>query len=257
MRRSRSNDSSSSVQRKYLKPTPAEDNSPESSGEYLDCTQGSHDASMPCSNVQPPSSNLSAAFDPTPSTSQLCSPNHTVNAEMATDQAVQTEQQTIGLNDDIEQTEVANTMSWDLENTFESKAKFEEFLAGHEEGIWAIKKTQQLKKGEKTMYRCNMMKARGIQCQAQIYCHELNSETIRFYRLNALHNHDDLPQNQSHKVPEGVKELIKEMDDKKMTLKVILNALGKIPDVVVPAKTKVESIIAMHRRNKLKPNIAK
>lgn len=102
------------------------------------------------------------------------------------------------------------------------------------------------------------MKSRGIQCQAQIYClskFELNSEKVQFYRLNLPHNHDDLMQNQSYKVPQRVKDLIEQMDDQKMTLKTILHALGKMPDVVVPAKKKVESIIAMHRRNKAQPNI--
>lgn len=164
MRRSSKSDSSANIPRKHPKPSPNENNVSGSSEEYFDSIQESHNASasMPCSNVQPPSQNSSSAFEQTPSTSQLRAPNHTVNTETGTEQATQTEQQaiegsiyepilTIHTEDDNE-SNTPEDIAWELENTFESTVKFEEFLAEHEDSIWTIKKAQHLKKGEKTTY---------------------------------------------------------------------------------------------------------
>lgn len=97
---------------------------------------------------------------------------------------------------------------------------------------WSVRNEQNLKKGIKTTYRCNLVKCKGDQCAAQVYSIHDNqlpvdsddsssnesSDDCDFllYRNNKNHTHDKL-KNRSAKVSENVKHKIIALHKTKLT----------------------------------------
>lgn len=155
-----------------------------------------------------------------------------------------------------------------FERKFKSKEEMDSFLRGEE--CWSVRSTQNLNKGVKTTYRCNLVKCKGEQCAAQVYTlhdNPLSSDSedasddeyakgqanviYSLYRNNKQHTHDKL-KNRSAKVSDVIKEKIIQMHQNNVFPKGISYRLmsdDTVPDDQVPSKRQIKNIIEQFKAN--------
>lgn len=99
-------------------------------------------------------------------------------------------------------------------------------------------------------YRCNKVKARGIQCAAalRLVFNSINNE-IDLYRSVSTHNHDEILTNSKQRLPEVVKEEIKNIfnNDHNVKPNKILQILS-VRKMAIPTKTQLNNYLARLRK---------
>lgn len=135
-----------------------------------------------------------------------------------------------------------------LERTFETEELCDQFIKN--EKCWTKLRPALTLNGLKTIYRCNLVKYRGKQCDASIYTLSKkapNDTTHELYRREKQHTHDDSP-NKITTLSESVKELLNEYIEKGVTLKPILHELRKKQIDLQPMKHQVANYIRTARK---------
>lgn len=64
-----------------------------------------------------------------------------------------------------------------------------------EGGTWSKRDIQTTREGIKTIYRCNRVKHKGLQCTAAIYTMTEscpNDQTVKLYQKSLPHNHEEI-----------------------------------------------------------------
>lgn len=153
-----------------------------------------------------------------------------------------------------------------LDRQFKTKKEMDSFLRSEE--CWSVRSTQSLNKGQKTTYRCNLVKCKGDQCAAQIYTlhdNPLSSDSddasddeygkvnviYSLYRNNKQHTHNKL-KNRSAKVSEAVKLKIIQLHQNNVYPKGILYQLltdDTVPDDQVPTKRQIKNVVKQFKAN--------
>lgn len=130
---------------------------------------------------------------------------------------------------------------WEYEQTFANQAAFDHFLA--EEKCWSLLKTGNLKKGNKTTWRCNKVKRRGKQCIAGVYTLQVpESEQIQLFRRRAAHSCDASDNQSKKKVPEDVRNFIIEQYKLGNPPATIVFKLRERTDITQPTKEQVTHV---------------
>ena len=113
--------------------------------------------------------------------------------------------------------------TWIKEKTFNNAGEAKHAIT--QEGGWSEFYSNTTAEGRKTIFRCNKVKLRGRQCDAGIYLlfNSVNEEVILF-RGKSDHTHHLIQQN-STRIPNDVKMIIKEFYDLKLKPKAIIEAL--------------------------------
>lgn len=97
--------------------------------------------------------------------------------------------------------EVPRRPKWVLERQFDNEEDFDNFLKG--ENCLSVRDSGPNRKGHKTLFRCNLVKQEGQQCDAGLYVirkmvdntedDDSEHEIFLVYRLVAAHTHQNLP----------------------------------------------------------------
>lgn len=100
---------------------------------------------------------------------------------------------------------------WQIEKTFNDSKTLNQYI--QMEKCWSTRSTVHLKSSVKTVYRCNLVKCKGEQCNAEIYVlkkvnYSDDSDFMyELFRKKSQHNHDELV-SKVKKVPEVLKQKI-------------------------------------------------
>lgn len=138
--------------------------------------------------------------------------------------------------------------SYTLTETFESKSEAEEFIK--KESCWSSTKLVNTTDGDRRYYRCNKVKARGLQCATSIYLQfDCAGAKVLLFRCQKPHNCDLIDNKSGTKLTVDVKLLIEQMCDKKKTPLAIMDhiALQKLP---LPKMYLINNHIAKYKREK-------
>lgn len=111
---------------------------------------------------------------------------------------------------------------WKFENAYKTEKEFEAFLKA--EKCWSLRSRQKLKRGVKSVYRCNLVPVKGEQCEQQIYTlqyygsdstddEDANGHSIQLYRNSRAHTHQK-SKSLKHKMSSPIKKTIVDLHKK-------------------------------------------
>lgn len=153
-----------------------------------------------------------------------------------------------------------NKENWVLDQLFESQQQIDDFLKN--EKCWSYRTTYRTKDGQKTLYRCNVAKRLGPQCDAQIYtlekplisdsseneAEEIQLQRFKLYRKMTEHTHENLnKKNKNKKVSEEVKNKILDLHKNGKKPRAIAYAIRddqSIPADNQPTKKQIRPILS-------------
>lgn len=139
---------------------------------------------------------------------------------------------------------------WEFQQTFVNRDHFNTFLL--QELTWSVRRTVTLQRGVKTVYRCNKVKRRGLQCTAAIYTvHDSapKDDSIQMYRLSVEHNCQHAA-NRVTKVSDVVKSEIIRLHTIGNSNKTVEFVLRKNTDIIQPTKNQIRYIIEKYKKKK-------
>lgn len=171
--------------------------------------------------------------------------------EVPTNKEIVVEEGEQAINDTAE---VRPRINWVKLGEFATEAEFKEYLKN--EGCWGTKGSQKLKKGKKTIYRCNLVTYTGDQCASQTYSLSKfapegtpdHGKVIVFWN-ECEHTHESLP-NRTKVVSETVKAKIIEMHKEgktPMPISFAFRAMKDLPLKDQPSLTVIKNTIAAHK----------
>lgn len=131
---------------------------------------------------------------------------------------------------------------WVQESTFENKLEADNFVKG--ENCWGFGASSESENGKKHYFRCNLVKARGVQCAAKIYLlFHASSTDITLFRASDCHTHDVIETKASSGLSEEVKEKIEELWQLGIKPKRILEEIGKLNFQLPPTARQLSNFI--------------
>lgn len=105
-------------------------------------------------------------------------------------------------------------VNFTISETFGCKDDAEKFV--QDEKCWAFRKRYNTEEGEKKIYRCNKVKARGQQCDANVYLlFDSVSSRVFLFRSDLNHNCDEIDSKSGPTLTPEVKQLIELLCDQK------------------------------------------
>lgn len=165
-------------------------------------------------------------------------------------------------SDEDEDQEVGNVVNKDPRKTFERLwVKERKFISKHEadevingEDCWGYGASSESLEGKKIYYRCNKVKARGVQCEAKIYLlHDSSSTGFTLYRASNCHTHDNIITKANTGISEEVKKKIKELWVLKLKPKKILEQIALL-NLPQPTIRQLNNYIAKLNKQKFGPS---
>lgn len=157
---------------------------------------------------------------------------------------------------------------WVLEHTFNSNEELDAFVEG--EKIWSTRSTVSLASGFKTLYRCNLVVSKQVQCEAEAYSlrYVIDDDDgddqvlgavqpkyrYDFFRKNADHTHDDEGMIASNQIADEVREKIIVMHKnglKPATVRLRLRGDATIEPKDQPSKRQIYNAINLHKNEQV------
>lgn len=147
---------------------------------------------------------------------------------------------------------------WLFERSFNSTEELNAFLA--QDGSWSKLKTETLKKGIKTQYRCNSVKRRGDPCGSGLYTMhggDPNDPTIKLFRKSTEHT-CETSANKVTKTSDPIQRFIIEQYELGNKLQGIMMLIRNRPELrPMPEEKQVKNIIQYHqKKTNLKSDIS-
>lgn len=137
---------------------------------------------------------------------------------------------------------------WVKEATFRNSKESEKFL--ETEDCWGYGASSKTEEGKKVYYRCNKVKARGVQCNAKIFLlHDAFSTEIILYRAINVHNHDEICTKAKNALSDELKIKIEELWKLKLKPKMILEQIGGLP-IQQPSARQLNNFLAQLNKDK-------
>lgn len=119
------------------------------------------------------------------------------------------------------------------------------------ECTWSRNYTRATEDGQKRFYRCNKVKRRGPQCDAELYLLFINDDNkVNMYKTDSKHNHDEISTRDNYGIREKTKEEINKLFDLRLKPKAILSELGKIEGIHLPTKRQLYNYLSDRRAQK-------
>lgn len=135
-----------------------------------------------------------------------------------------------------------------LSETFASKEIAEEYVK--KESCWSTARLTSTEDGEKRFYRCNKVKARGLQCATSIYLlFDCASAQVLLFRCDMPHNCDIIGNRAISKLTAEVQLLIEQMCDEKKKPLAIMDqiVLRKLP---LPKMYQINNHLTSYKKKK-------
>lgn len=142
-------------------------------------------------------------------------------------------------------------VNFTISETFGCKDDAEKFV--QDEKCWAFRKRYNTEEGEKKIYRCNKVKARGQQCDANVYLlFDSVSSRVFLFRSDLNHNCDEIDSKSGPTLTPEVKQLIELLCDQKKTPLAIMDqiVLKKLP---LPKLYQINNHLAKYKKDKFGP----
>lgn len=141
-----------------------------------------------------------------------------------------------------------------LDKTFDSQELAEAEIM--KETFWSKNNRCPSKIGDKQFYRCNLAPYRGAQCDASLYLlFHADSNQFSIYRTQCAHSHNE----RKLSVPLETRVEIDKLYDRGIkTPRLIIDQLGKIPDIKVPLLKDLYNYLAslkLKKRATVKTNL--
>ncbi|CAH2211747.1 jg19647, partial [Pararge aegeria aegeria] len=135
---------------------------------------------------------------------------------------------------------------WIVINQYPNAEEAESFVKS--ESTWSRNYTRTCEDGTKKFYRCNRVKKRGPQCDAELYFLYVNDgDKVIAYQTDCEHNHDAIGTRDSYGVHEKTKHEIDKLLGLRLKPKGILAALSKIQGVKMPTKRQLDNYLCDRR----------
>lgn len=133
---------------------------------------------------------------------------------------------------------------WAKEFTFATYDESMKFIEA--EKSWGYSTSSQSEEGKKIYYRCNKVKARGVQCLAKLYLlFDSTSTDIILFRATHSHTHNDIDTKANTGLPDEVKVVIKELWLLKIKPKAILENLNNRQQLPKPSMRQVTNYLSV------------
>lgn len=137
------------------------------------------------------------------------------------------------------------TKNWVMFKKFENAKLAEEFV--EEEHKWSFFYSHVTEQGEKRTYRCNRVKARGVQCEAAIsLLYLVDGDEVVMFKTNADHNCDSI-------LTKSIKPLgieFKELFNMGLKTKAIIEQLAANNSDIIPNTIQINNLIKKYRVEK-------
>jgi hypothetical protein len=141
---------------------------------------------------------------------------------------------------------------WAFQRKFDSAIKAKEFVK--QEKIWGFNYSNRTAEGKKDYYRCNLVKAKGLQCARSIHLlYDCSSDDVLLFRTAAAHTHESLETRKDPPIREDVQMEINRLFEHKLKPKAIREFLAK-NDFPVPSETQLRNYLAKIRTRKFGPS---
>lgn len=119
------------------------------------------------------------------------------------------------------------------------------------ECIWSRNYTRATEDGQKRFYRCNKVKRRGPQCDAELYLlFVIDDDKVNVYQTASEHNHSAIGTRDTYGIHENTKEEIKKLFNLRLKPKAILSELAKIEGIHLPSKRQLYNYLSDLRAQK-------
>nr|XP_049693186.1 uncharacterized protein LOC110379661 [Helicoverpa armigera] len=141
------------------------------------------------------------------------------------------------------------TKDWTFLKQFSSKEDALNFV--NSECTWSRNYTRATEDGQKRFYRCNKVKKRGPQCDAELYLLFVNDDDkVKVYQTNSEHNHSAIGTRDTYGIHENTKEEIKKFFNLRLKPRAILSELAKIEGIHLPSKRQIYNYLSNLRAQK-------
>lgn len=141
------------------------------------------------------------------------------------------------------------TKNWVIYNKFENAKLAEEFIA--EEHKWSFAYSYMTEQGEKRTYRCNRVKARGLQCDAAVsLLYVIESDEVVMFKTKTDHNCDGILTKSTKTLDEDIKGKIKELFNMGLKTKGIIEYFAANNSNTIPTSIQVNNLIKKYRAEK-------
>lgn len=136
--------------------------------------------------------------------------------------------------------------NWIVLTQFANAEEAENYLKS--ENTWSRNYTRTRENGKKYFYRCNKVRKRGPQCNAELCFLYVNGrEDVIAYQTDSEHNHDMIGTRDNYGIDEKTKLEIDKLIGLRLKPKAILETLSNIEGVKLPSKKQLNNYLANRR----------